>query len=79
MSNDKINIMKYDLKSMKLIFFSDIDGTIINNNNFSYKIKFSEIPEIPFKGLLLGSEIRDQERPTAPGCRSAQSRRSPPD
>ena len=28
--------MKYNLKDVTLVFFSDIDGTIINNNSFCY-------------------------------------------
>ena len=40
------DIMKYGLKDMNLIFFSDIDGTIINNNSFSYGNNVKIIKEL---------------------------------
>ena len=40
------DIMKYGLKDMNLIFFSDIDGTIINNNSFSYENNIKIIKEL---------------------------------
>ena len=40
------DIMKYGLKDMNLIFFSDIDGTIINNNSFSYGNNIKIIKEL---------------------------------
>ncbi len=38
--------MKYDLKDINLIFFSDIDGTIINNNSFCYGNNITIIKEL---------------------------------
>ena len=38
--------MKYGLKGINLIFFSDIDGTIINNNNFCYGKNIKIVKEL---------------------------------
>ena len=38
--------MKYGLKDMNLIFFSDIDGTLINNNSFCYGKNIETIKEL---------------------------------
>ena len=38
--------MKYSLKDINLIFFSDIDGTIINNNSFCYGNNIKIIKEL---------------------------------
>ena len=38
--------MKYNLKNVTMVFFSDIDGTIINNNSFCYGKNIHVIKEL---------------------------------